>query len=155
VQRGSRERTRELHDLRVFADSPRGGDIRGDSELLGERVLLSLHLGSYDPHGVEGSDEDRPHPLSAKTVVHGHEQTLKFTTTLSPAFAGVRTGTVTVVAGKVKLCSVNITAASHGKGTCSPTATALTPGSYSLTAIYGGASNFASSASGPVALKVT
>jgi hypothetical protein len=93
--------------------------------------------------------------LSAKTVVHGHEQTLKFTTTLRPAFAGVPTGAVAVFAGKIKLCSVNITAASHGTGTCSPVATALPPGSYSVIADYGGASNFAPSASGVVALKVT
>jgi hypothetical protein len=56
---------------------------------------------------------------------------------------------------KVKLCSVNITAASHGTGACSPIASTLAPGSYAVMTDYGGASNFASSASGVVALKVT
>ena len=93
--------------------------------------------------------------LSASSVVHGHEQGLKFTLILGPVFAGVPTGAITVLAGKVKLCSVSITATSHGKGTCSPSPTALSPGSYSVAAQFGGNSNFAPSASSPAKLKVT
>lgn len=93
--------------------------------------------------------------LSASSVVHGHEQALKITAAVSPAYIGVPIGTVTVFAGRVKLCSINVTAAAHGKGSCSPGPSALAPGRYSVTGDFGGNSDFVSSVSVPVALKVT
>jgi hypothetical protein len=90
--------------------------------------------------------------LSSSSVAYGNEQTLKFSVTTTPEFTGTPTGTVTVVAGTKTLCKVTLAA---GSGSCSPSSSALAPGTRSLTAKYAGNTDFDSSTSAAVALTVT
>jgi len=74
--------------------------------------------------------------LSTSTVTYGHENVLKFTIKVTGP-GGVPTGNamVMVTAGGKILCSSRL---SGGKGSCSPAATALAPGSHMLMAHYNG-----------------
>ena len=79
------------------------------------------------------------------SVVYGNEGSITFQPTVTPAFAGTPTGTVTVLAGTTTLCTYTLPS---GSG-CSAPATALpasgTP--YMITASYTGDANFQGSAS--------
>jgi hypothetical protein len=91
--------------------------------------------------------------LSSATVVYGHEKNLVITVTVSPQYAGVPTGPVTVTAGSTTLCKGR--ALLNGKVTCSPaSATALPVGTYSVNAVYFGSANFQASTSAAKTLKV-
>jgi Bacterial Ig-like domain (group 3) len=91
--------------------------------------------------------------LSASSIADGKEKSLKFSVAVKAQFTGTPTGTVTVKAGKKKICTVKLAA---GKGTCSPTSnTLLAAGSYSIVASYNGSSAFPASTSKSVKLKVT
>ncbi|HWD56193.1 MAG TPA: Ig-like domain-containing protein, partial [Acidimicrobiales bacterium] len=48
--------------------------------------------------------------ISSPTVTYGNEDSLIFTATVSPAFAGTPTGTVNVLAGSTQLCSITLPA---------------------------------------------
>ena len=90
--------------------------------------------------------------LSATSVAYGKEKSLKFSVTVSSGFPGTPSGTVTVRAGKQKICTIKLRS---GKGGCSPTSSRqLAARTYSVTASYGGSRTFAASASKAVALKI-
>jgi hypothetical protein len=81
---------------------------------------------------------------SSSSVTSGHEKSLVLSVTVA-ARSGktVPSGTVKITAGKKTVCSVKL---SKGKGKCSPSSsTLLAPGTYSLTASYGGAKGLAAS----------
>ena len=91
--------------------------------------------------------------LSSSTVTSGHEKSLSLSVTVAARFGKtVPSGTVTISAGKKKVCSVKL---AKGKGKCSPSSnTLLPPGSYSLVAAYGGGKGLASSQSAAQKLTV-
>lgn len=73
--------------------------------------------------------------LSAPSVPFGDEQTETLTAAVTPAAGGTPTGTVTVVSGTTPVCTITL---AGGTGTCTLTGSQLRPGSYPLTAAYGG-----------------
>ncbi len=89
--------------------------------------------------------------LSAATVTAGSESSELFTVTVGST-GGTPSGTVTVqtTTGTV-LCTVTLVA---GTGACAPAASALGVGTYSVEAVYGGATGFAGSTSAPATLTV-
>jgi hypothetical protein len=90
--------------------------------------------------------------LSAAVVRSGHEQAERLTVAVKPAFGGTPAGLVTVKAGSVTICTINL---KNGKGACNLSASRLHPGSYRLVARYGGRSPFAASVSAGKTLTVT
>lgn len=73
--------------------------------------------------------------LSSPSVPFASEQNEVFTARVTNAGGGTPTGTVTVSTGSTPICRF---ALSGGTGHCSPSASQLRPGSYPLTATYGG-----------------
>jgi hypothetical protein len=90
--------------------------------------------------------------LSAVKATFGHEQAERLSVQVEPQ-SGSRTpaGQVTVKAGTASVCTITL---SGGTGSCALGATKLRPGSYQLTASYGGGTGFHASASGQKALTV-
>jgi hypothetical protein len=94
--------------------------------------------------------------VSPSTVTFGREQVARFTVTLVPQYLGLPTGTVLVMAGKTRLCSLAISPKSGGTGHCSSVAGALKAGKYSVAADFVPSTlNFAASSSRPVTFAVT
>jgi hypothetical protein len=91
--------------------------------------------------------------LSRSTVTYGRENVVRFTVKVTGP-GGVPTGNamVLVTAGGRILCSSRL---SSGKGTCSPAATALAPGSHMIKAHYNGNAAFNPSNSSQKTLTVT
>ena len=93
---------------------------------------------------------------SSTTGTWGSEQSLVFTATVADSQSGsvgVPTGEVSVEQGADVLCTITL---SNGAGTCSPVATALSPGSDPITASYGGDPNFnPSPLSSPIGLTIS
>ena len=93
---------------------------------------------------------------SSTTGTWGSEQSLVFTATVADSQSGsvgVPTGEVSVEQGADVLCTITL---SNGAGTCSPAATALSPGSDPITASYGGDPNFnPSPLSSPIGLTIS
>lgn len=94
--------------------------------------------------------------LSASTVTFGHEAAEHLTVRVESQPPGAVTGRVTITAkpvrGKpVKVCVVTL---KNGAGSCSPRAKALQPGTWRLTAAYGGAVGILTSHSPAKTLKV-
>ena len=86
-------------------------------------------------------------------MTFGQEQAEQFTANVTGQVAGVApTGKVTVKAGSVALCSFTLAA---GPGHCRPSTTKLNPGTYHVTASYGGDVTYAQATSGPQTLTVT
>jgi hypothetical protein len=79
---------------------------------------------------------------SSGTSTWGNEQSLVFAAVVTDAQAGsvgVPTGQVSVEQGASVICTITL---SNGAGTCSPAATALAPGTDTITASYSGDPNF-------------
>lgn len=72
--------------------------------------------------------------------------------TVTPQYTGIPTGAVKVLSGTTTVCKMTLVG---GKGHCSPAASALKVGSYSIVAVYSGSPNFTTSKSTAVTLKVT
>ncbi len=94
--------------------------------------------------------------LSASTVTFGHEKAEHLTVQVTSQPSGAVTGMVTITAkaatGKpVKVC---VTTLKNGAGSCTPSAKALQPGTWRLTAAYGGAVGILTSQSPAKTLKV-
>jgi hypothetical protein len=89
--------------------------------------------------------------LSVGKVTFGREQTGRFTVHVMPRTGGTPTGRVTVRAGSATLCAISLRA---GKGSCTPAATRLRPGSYKITAAYPGDAAYSGSASASTTLAV-
>src|SRR5581483_10097589 len=79
--------------------------------------------------------------LTSGTTPSNYGQPLTFTATVSPQFSGTPTGTVTFFDGANSLG----TGTPAGAGTWTFSTSALTPGSHTITASYGGDANFQSS----------
>jgi hypothetical protein len=88
--------------------------------------------------------------LSTAHLTYGHEQTERVSVKVLAA-AGTPSGSVTVTAGSVTLCTVRLTA---GKGGCTLRARALAVGTRKLAGYYGINAGFAASHSGAVKLLI-
>ncbi len=73
--------------------------------------------------------------LSATRIKAGHEGTEHLTAQVKAASGGAPTGNVTFKAGSTRLCRVPLR---HGQARCTLTARQLRPGTYKITARYGG-----------------
>ena len=93
---------------------------------------------------------------SSATDTWGSEQSLDFAATVADSqtgSVGVPTGAVSVEQGANVICTIMLT---NGAGTCSPAATALSPGTHPITASYGGDLNFnPSPLSSPISLTIS
>jgi hypothetical protein len=108
---------------------------------------------AFTPTLVGGRETTTTLKLSAASAIYGKEKALKLSVAVKARFAGSPTGTVTVKAGKKKICTIRLEAR---KGTCSPASnTLLAPGTYSITASYGGSKTSAPSTSSAITLKIT
>ncbi len=92
--------------------------------------------------------------LSPASATYGNESSVTADVTVSSAAPGAPTGTVTVAAGGTTFCSFTLVPSDNGTGSCNSSPTAFNAGSYTLTASYGGDTNFASSASSSQGLTV-
>jgi hypothetical protein len=90
--------------------------------------------------------------LSAAKIRFGHEQAEKISVKVTGRTGGTPGGKVTVKAGSAAICVITLT---HGKGSCAPAARKLRPGSYHVTAVYGGSGTYAGSVSAKKTLTVT
>ena len=90
--------------------------------------------------------------LSAAKVKFGHEQAERLTVKVTSRTGGTPGGKVTVTAGEATVCVFTL---SHGKGTCTLPARKLPPGTYHLTAKYGGSQVYAGSVAPRKTLTVT
>jgi hypothetical protein len=90
--------------------------------------------------------------LSGARIKFGHEQSEKLSVKVEPRTGGTPSGKVTMLAGGTKICAIKLAA---GKGSCALSARQLKPGSYQLTAAYGGSQAYAGSASAKKTLTVT
>jgi len=91
--------------------------------------------------------------LSASRVQYGDEKALKLTVTVKARYSSAHpAGTVTIKAGKKRICTVKL---ARGKGTCSPASRKLLAvGTYHLVASYDGSKTFSASASKAATLKI-
>jgi hypothetical protein len=89
--------------------------------------------------------------LSAARITDGHEQAELLTVTVSPLYAGMPAGSVTVKTGRTVVCVARL---SSGKGSCRLTARQFKPGRHHLIADYGGSADFDPSASAAKTLTV-
>jgi hypothetical protein len=85
-------------------------------------------------------------------VTFGHEQSEKFSVTVTAANDSTPTGTVTIkTRGGTTVCTITLAA---GAGSCRPPASKLKPGSYSVTASYGPTQVYMRSTSAAMTLTV-
>jgi Bacterial Ig-like domain (group 3) len=89
--------------------------------------------------------------LSPATIAYGDEQAEQVSISLSPQYAGIPTGTVTVSSGSATLCTTTVTS---GSGSCTLPAKGLPVGTAQLTASYACSTDFAASTSTPVLLTI-
>ena len=73
-------------------------------------------------------------------------QLVTFTATVSPAFIGIPSGTVSLHSGAILLGTANV----NSSGIATYTTSSLSPGSHSITAVYSGNGDFATSTSSPL-----
>lgn len=102
---------------------------------------IGLYLGkdhfahSWVASGSVSQPTTAAEKLSASTVKYGKEQSVRVSVTITAKFHGPATGTVTVIAGSVKICAITLR---NGAGSCALTARKLAPGAHKLTAKYAG-----------------
>jgi hypothetical protein len=90
--------------------------------------------------------------LSAGTVRYGHEQAEKLSVSVTAVNGRRPPGKVTVKAGSATLCVITL---SSGTGSCKLTAFKLRPGTYQVTAVYGGSHDYQGSDVAKKTLRVT
>lgn len=90
--------------------------------------------------------------LSAARVRYGHERAERVSVRVTGHTGGTPDGRVTIKAGTRTICAIKLAA---GKGSCTLGARTLKPGTYQLTARYGGSQTYAGSVSGGKTLTVT
>jgi hypothetical protein len=83
--------------------------------------------------------------LSAATVRFGHEQAERISARVISRTGGTPGGQVSIAAGRQVLCVIKL---AGGKGTCALPAKRLKPGSYHVTALYGGSQVYSGSVAG-------
>jgi hypothetical protein len=89
--------------------------------------------------------------LSKSSVAFGHENGEKLTVKVTSPLGGTPGGIVTIKVKSTVLCTIRL---AKGAGSCTLTAKSLKPGTYTLTAAYGGSSRYAIAAAAKT-LKVT
>jgi hypothetical protein len=89
--------------------------------------------------------------LSKSSVAYGHENGEKLTVKVTSPLGGTPAGTVTIKVKSTVLCTIHL---AKGTGSCTLAAKLLKPGTYSITATYGGSTYYAR-ASAAKTLKVT
>ena len=91
-------------------------------------------------------------------VLHvGAEEIENFSVRVGPGVIGATaspTGTVTIKAGSTVLCTITLTTASRGRGSCSPSANALPAGHHVVIAYYSGDSTYSPAQSHPRQLEI-
>jgi hypothetical protein len=91
-------------------------------------------------------------------VLHvGAEEIENFSVKVGPSVIGATaspTGTVTIKTGSTVLCTITLTTASRGRGSCSPSANALPAGHYVVIAYYSGDSTYSPAQSRPRQLEI-
>jgi hypothetical protein len=115
--------------------------------------------GSYaDSHGNtlpfvadESSVTSTALSLSRRKVTFGREEAGHVTVHVKPRTGGTATGRVIVKARSATLCAITLRG---GRGSCNLGATKLRPGSYKITAAYGGDATYSGSASAGKTLTV-
>ncbi len=90
--------------------------------------------------------------LSTSVATYGSEQSVTFTSTVSPQLSGTPSGKITIESGSTALCTITLPSSTCTSTTSSALAASVSP--YSITAVYGGDSNFTGSSSASVALQV-
>ncbi len=90
--------------------------------------------------------------LSEASPVYGGENAEHFSAEVMPGYAGAPSGEVSVMDGSKLLCGISLSAT--GTGSCSPSRSALAPGSYSIRANYAGSDDFLASISAAERLTV-
>jgi hypothetical protein len=89
--------------------------------------------------------------LSRSSVAYGQENSEKLTVKVTSPLGGSPAGTVTIKIKSTVLCTIHL---AKGTGSCTLSAKSLTPGTYSLTASYGGSTYYAGTSAAKT-LKVT
>jgi len=89
--------------------------------------------------------------LSSATTTLGDENIEVFSITVAPQYTGSPSGSVEVMAGSKKLCKITLKASA---GSCSPAASVLRVGTYSVDAVYGGNIDFEAAESNSSSLTV-
>jgi len=89
--------------------------------------------------------------LSAARVTYGQERSERLTVKVTPQYAGMPAGKVTVKSGKTTVCTITL---ASGKGGCTLAARKLPVGTRTLTAVYAGSSDFTGAASARKTIKV-
>ncbi|HUZ52277.1 MAG TPA: Ig-like domain-containing protein [Streptosporangiaceae bacterium] len=87
----------------------------------------------------------------------GAEEIEVFSVRVGPDVIGATTsptGTVTIKAGSTVLCTITLTTASRGRGSCSPSASALPAGHFVVIAYYSGDSTYSPAQSHPRQLQI-
>jgi Bacterial Ig-like domain (group 3) len=90
--------------------------------------------------------------LSHGKITFGHEQAERLAVTVTPRTGGTPSGKVKVKAGSATLCTITL---ANGNGACTLARAKLRPGSYKLTATYGGDGVYATSTSAKKTLTVS
>lgn len=124
--------------------SSQGSCLLPSPDLIGTVHLSAQYHGSFNFLGssatgvsqVLSEESVTTLKISSGSVQLGHEQTIHFTAGVAPQHPGiVATGSVTIEAGSVHLCTFNLV---KGSGSCSPKASALSRGSHQIVALYNG-----------------
>jgi hypothetical protein len=89
--------------------------------------------------------------LSARTVNSPHERAERLSVLVTPQYAGLVTGTVTVTAGRTTICVIRL---NNDAGACRLSRRQLRPGAYRLVARFGRTTDFSSSVSRTARLRV-
>ena len=90
--------------------------------------------------------------LSARTVRFRHEKAERLSVLVTPQFAGLVTGAVTVTAGRTAVCVITL---SKDAGACRLSGSQLRPGIYHLVARYSRTTDFSGSVSRAARLRVS
>ena len=83
---------------------------------------------------------------------YGSEQYETFSVSVSALGSGTPSGKVSIKSGSTTLCKISL---AGGAGSCSPKATGLKEGTYSVAAIYAGSSQYGASSSAPETILVS
>ncbi len=152
-----------------------GGDVSSGTSCF--MPAGALPVGNYNVDAVyfgnenSGPSADGPVPLtviaqqptatslrlSSDTVIAGQEQSEDLDFPVLGDTGNPAQGPVTVLAGSTPLSqctNIEVSAGSFGEGSCSLNPSELPPGTYQLTASFGGSQNFVSSTSAPQTLTV-
>jgi sugar lactone lactonase YvrE len=112
---------------------------------------VGTSAGSASSNHIRPGDPDTSVlTVSSSKAARGHENLVEFSVSVS-AGATKLTGKVSVLAGIVTVCSINVTA---GKGSCRLTSKQLPVSTYAVTAFFAGKAPFASSTSNTRMLKI-